>query len=122
MIGIGIAVVFVLLVLFMRGGAMTALFDLHALLVVVGGAFAAAAITFPIATILRMPRMVFLAGAGHMLDLPTVAAQLIKAADRVRMNGPATGPTSRSSRAWAATRRSSASSAPWRPWCRFSAT
>lgn len=87
MIGIGIAVVFVLLVLFMRGGAMTALFDVHALLVVVGGSFAAAAITFPIATILRMPRMVFLAGAGHQLDLPTVAAQLIKAADRVRMNG-----------------------------------
>lgn len=95
MIGIGIAVVFVLLVLFMRGGNATALFDLHALLIVVGGTIAAVAITYPLATLLRTPRMIFLAGAGHSLDLPTVAAQLIKAADRVRMNGrvAATGNT-----------------------------
>ena len=95
MIGTGIAVVFVLLVLFMRGGNATALFDLHALLIVVGGTIAAVAITYPIATLLRTPRLIFLAGAGHSLDLPTVAAQLIKAADRVRMNGrvAATGNT-----------------------------
>lgn len=87
MIGIGIAVVYILLVLFMRGGSATALFDAHAALIVVGGTIAAVAITFPIQTLLRVPRLIVLAGVGHMLDLPTVAAQLIKAADRVRMNG-----------------------------------
>jgi chemotaxis protein MotA len=94
LLGIGIAVVYVLLVLFMRGGNAWALFDLHAALMVLGGTFAAVAVTYPMATFMRIPRLILLAGVGTMLDLPTVAAQLIKAADRVRMGGRTSAPGS----------------------------
>lgn len=94
MLGIGLAVVYILLVLFMRGGAAAALFDPHAALMVLGGTFAAVAVTYPMQIFMRIPRLIWVAGAGFMLDLPTVAAQLIKAADRVRMSGRVAAPGS----------------------------
>jgi chemotaxis protein MotA len=75
--------------MFMRGAGALALLDLHAALMVLGGTFAAAAISFPPGVILRMPQLVVMAGVGSFLDLPTVVAQLVKASDRVRMSGRA---------------------------------
>lgn len=89
MFGYGLAVIFVLLVLFYRGGGALALFDLHAAIMVIGGTFAAAAISFPPSVLFRIPRMILMAGVGLFLDQPTVVAQLIKASDRVRQNGRA---------------------------------
>jgi chemotaxis protein MotA len=87
--GYGLAVIFVLLVLFMRGGGAVALFDLHALLMVFGGTLAAAAMSNKGGLILQMPGLILKAGVGSFLDQPTVVAQLIKASDRVRQSGRA---------------------------------
>lgn len=87
MIGFGIAVLFVLSVLFLRGAGAAALFDPHAALMVLGGTFAATAISYPFSQILRLPQLALLAAVGSFLDLPTVVAQLVKASDRVRMSG-----------------------------------
>lgn len=87
MIGFGIAVLFVLSVLFLRGAGAAALFDPHAALMVLGGTLAATAISYPFSQILRLPQLALLAAVGSFLDLPTVVAQLVKASDRVRMSG-----------------------------------
>ncbi|HEY9722803.1 MAG TPA: MotA/TolQ/ExbB proton channel family protein [Oscillatoriaceae cyanobacterium] len=89
MIGFGLAVLFVLAVLFLRGAGAAALFDPHAALMVLGGTFAATAISFPLPQLLRLPQLALLAAVGSFLDLPTVVAQLVKASDRVRMSGRA---------------------------------
>lgn len=87
MVGFGLVFLFVLVVLFMRGGGAMALFDLHAFLVVVGGTLVAATLSMPTKVMVRMPRLMLLAAVGEPLDQPTVVAQLVKASERVRATG-----------------------------------
>lgn len=89
MVGFGLVVLFVLVVLFMRGGGAMALFDLHAFLVVVGGSMVAATLAMPAKVIVRMPRLLVLAAVGEPMDQPTMVAQLVKASERVRASGRA---------------------------------
>lgn len=78
-----------MVVLFFRGGDAKALFDVHALLMVVGGTMAAAAFSYPASTFMRIPQFIFMAVVAEGIHVPTVVAQMIKASDRVRQNGRA---------------------------------
>lgn len=89
MLGFGLAAIFILLVIFFRGGDARALFDLHALVMVVGGSFVAVAISVPGQVLMKMPLLIMKAAVGNPPDSPTIAAQLVKASDRVRQSGRA---------------------------------
>lgn len=89
MLGLGAVIIFVLLILFQRGGAFTSLFDIRAGLLVLGGTMAATAFSYPMATVMNMPRLFLLGVFGENMHMPTVVAQLVKASDRVRMSGRA---------------------------------
>jgi chemotaxis protein MotA len=89
LLGLGAVFVFVLLVLFNRGGTFYALFDFRAFLMVVGGTVTASAFSFPTSTLVSSPRLFLLAVFGENMHMPTVVAQLVKASDRVRMSGRA---------------------------------
>lgn len=89
MIGLGIVLAFVLAVALLRGGGALALLDAHALMIVLGGSLAAAAVAFTPQALLRLPRLLWIAALGQMLDQQTVVAQLIKAGERVRAGGRA---------------------------------
>lgn len=87
MLGFGLAAIFILLVIFFRGGDARGLFDLHALVMVVGGSFVAVAVSVPGQMLARIPQLLLLAAVGNPPDCPTIAAQLVKASDRVRQGG-----------------------------------
>lgn len=89
MLGLGAVCIFVLLVLFNRGGDFGALFNIRAAIMVLGGTAAASAFSYPTSTLMNSPRLMWLAIFGDNIHMPTVVAQLVKASDRVRMSGRA---------------------------------
>ena len=60
MIGLGIVLAFVLTVALLRGGGALALLDAHALMIVLGGSLAAAAVAYTPQALLRLPRLCLL--------------------------------------------------------------
>ncbi len=87
LLGLGAVVIFVLLVLSVRGGGAWSLFDAHAFLIVFGGTVAAAALAFPTSVVFRLPRLFFMAITQDSLRADVMAAQLVKASQRVQSQG-----------------------------------
>jgi chemotaxis protein MotA len=87
MIGLALTLVFVLLIISMRGSGATALFDPHAFLIVCGGATVASSLAYGPSLVLRFPKLVFLAATAESPDATSFAAVLVKAAERIRASG-----------------------------------
>lgn len=85
-LGLGAVVLFILLVLAFRGASFGALFDIHALVLVGGGSFAASMFAYKGAFVRFMQGFV-MATTRDEIDPELVAASVIKGADRVRTSG-----------------------------------
>jgi chemotaxis protein MotA len=86
--GLGLVILFALIIAFFRGGDAIRLLDLHAAVVVIGGTIVAGAFAYPQA-ILGSIRLFLLAVTSEGIHLPTVVAHFLKVLDRVRQQGRA---------------------------------
>ena len=88
MAGLGLVVLFALIIAFFRGGDAIRLLDLHAAVVVIGGTLVAGSFAYPQA-ILSGFRLFLMAVMAEGLHLPTIVAHFLKVLDRVRQQGRA---------------------------------
>jgi chemotaxis protein MotA len=86
--GLGLVILFALIIAFFRGGDAIRLLDLHAAVVVIGGTLVAGAFAYPQA-ILGSIRLFLLAVTSEGIHLPTIVAHFLKVLDRVRQQGRA---------------------------------
>ncbi|HEY9764739.1 MAG TPA: MotA/TolQ/ExbB proton channel family protein [Chroococcales cyanobacterium] len=85
--GLAFLSIFILVVLAMQGGSIASLWSLHAFVIVVGGSFAAVAVSFPAQNLFRMPRLIWEAFRPTKLELASIVATLIKLTDKIRRGG-----------------------------------
>lgn len=85
--GLVITVTFILATLAMQGGSIGSLWSVHAFIIVLGGSFAATAMSYPAANIMKIPRLLWEALRSPKLELTSTVATLLKLTDKVRRGG-----------------------------------
>lgn len=87
--GVVTLALFILVALAMQGPSVGGLWSSHAALIVIGGTFTAAMMSFPTKLVFRVPRLIIESIKTPALEVTYMVATLIRASDRLRASGVA---------------------------------